>query len=38
MASHFSMVWPNKRISSQEKVIIVIPNLNASVWLYWLVF
>lgn len=37
MLSHLRRVWPKIRIRIQENVIIVIPNLKASVWLYWLV-
>lgn len=35
--SHFRTVSPHKRIITQDIVIIVIPNLKASVILYWLV-
>lgn len=37
ICSHFSRVSPKIRIRIQENVIIVIPNLKASVMLYWLV-
>ena len=37
MPSHLRTVSPQRRIISQEMVIIVMPNLKASVILYWLV-
>ena len=37
MLSQRNTVSPQTRISTQEMVIMVMPNLKASVWLYWLV-
>ena len=37
MPSHLSTVSPQIKIKIHEKVIMVMPNLKASVWLYILV-
>ena len=37
MPVHLRTVAPQRRMRSQEMVIMVMPYLKASVWLYWLV-
>ena len=37
MSSQCSTVSPQTRMSTHEMVIMVMPNLKASVWLYWFV-